>query len=669
MTAAQASLDTLCINSIRMLAVDAVNKSNSGHPGLPMGCAPMGYTLWDKFLNHNPKNPRWFNRDRFVLSAGHGCMLIYALLHLTGYDSVTLDDIKAFRQWGSRTPGHPETFETAGVEVTTGPLGAGISNAVGLAIAEAHLAAKFNKPDAKIVDHYTYVVMGDGCNQEGVSSEACSLAGHLKLGKLIALYDDNKITIDGRTDVSFTEDVLKRYEAYGWHVQHVPDGNTNVEAIAKAIETAKSVTDRPSIIKVTTTIGFGSPNKSDTAGVHGAPLGEEEADLTRKQLNWNYSPFEVPQEAYDHYRKAITKGADLESQWNNLLNDYRKNYPDDSAELERMLRGELPDGWDKDLPTYTSEDKGLATRKHSQICLGALGPNLPELIGGSADLTHSNYTDIKGESGSFQSSTPEKRYLHFGVREHAMAAILNGIAYHNSGLIPYGGTFLVFADYMRGSMRLSALSELGVIYVLTHDSIGVGEDGPTHQPIETIPSLRAMPNLLVFRPGDGNETSGAYKLAISNRKRPSALCLSRQGMANQKNSSIDKVALGGYVLNDCVGTPDLILIGTGSELDLCVKAAEKLTSEGHKVRVVSMPCVELFEEQSPSYKEDVLPSSVRRRIVVEAAESFGWHKYIGLDGDSITMSRFGASAPGGTCMEKFGFTVENVISKSKILLG
>ncbi len=668
MVALTNSLDTLCINSIRMLAVDAVNKSNSGHPGLPMGCAPMGYALWDKHLRHNPKNPKWFNRDRFVLSAGHGCMLLYALLHLTGYDSVTMEDIKQFRQWGAKTPGHPETFETPGVEVTAGPLGAGISNAVGLAIAEAHLSAKFNKPDSTVVDHYTYVIMGDGCNQEGIASEACSLAGHLKLGKLIALYDDNSITIDGRTDVSFTEDVLKRYEAYGWHVQEIPHGNTDVEGISKAIEQAKAVTDKPSIIKITTTIGFGSPNKSDTAGIHGAALGEEEAELTRKELNWSYEPFRIPQDVYDQYRQAIERGSQLEADWNKTLADYRAKYPVEASEFERMLRGELPQGWDKDLPSYTADDKGLATRKHSQICLGALGPNLPELIGGSADLTHSNYTDIKGETGSFQYESREKRYLHFGVREHAMAAILNGIAYHDSGLIPYGGTFLVFADYMRGSMRLSALSELGVIYVLTHDSIGVGEDGPTHQPIETIPSLRAMPNMLVFRPGDGNETSGAYKVAIKNRKRPSSLCLSRQGMVNQQNSSIEKVALGGYVLEDCDGTPDLILIGTGTELDLCVQAAKKLTLEGKKVRVVSMPCVELFEEQSEGYKEEVLPSNIRKRLVVEAAESFGWHKYIGLDGDSVTMNSFGASAPGGLCMEKFGFTVENVVEKCITLL-
>ena len=668
MVAAPASLETLCVNSIRFLAVDAVNKAKSGHPGLPMGAAPMGYALWDNVLRHNPKNPKWFNRDRFVLSAGHGCMLLYALLHLTGYDSVSIEDLKQFRQWGSKTPGHPETFETPGVEVTTGPLGAGIASAVGLAIAEAHMAATFNKPDCTVVDHYTYAVMGDGCNQEGVSAEACSLAGHLKLGKLIALYDDNHITIDGDTRVSFTEDVLKRYEAYGWHVQHVAEGNTDVAGITRAIEAAKAVRDQPSIIKVTTTIGYGSPNKSNTGGVHGSPLGLEEAELTRRQLGWDYEPFDVPQEAYDQFRQAIERGASAEAEWNQTLARYRTSYPVEAATFERMLRGELPQDWDQDLPAYTADDKGLATRKHSQLCLAALGPRLPELIGGSADLTHSNYTDIKGEEGSFQAETPEKRYLHFGVREHAMAAVLNGIAYHGSGLIPYGGTFLVFADYMRGSMRLSAVSGLGVIYVLTHDSIGVGEDGPTHQPVETLASLRAMPNLLVIRPGDGNETSGAYKLAITNRHRPTVLALSRQGMPNQARSAAEKVAQGGYVLEDCEGTPELILIGTGSELDLCVQAARQVTKDGHRVRVVSMPCIELFEEQSDTYKESVLPASVRKRLVVEAASAFGWHRYIGFDGDSLTMNRFGASAPGATCMQKFNFTVDHVISKAKALL-
>jgi transketolase len=660
------STESLCINSIRFLAVDAINKSNSGHPGLPMGCAPMAFALWDKVMRHNPKNPRWFNRDRFVLSAGHGCMLLYALLHLTGYDAVTLEDIKQFRQWGSKTPGHPETFETPGVEVTTGPLGQGISNAVGLAIAEAHLAARFNKPGHTLVDHTTYVLMGDGCNQEGVSSEAASLAGHLGLGKLIALYDDNHITIDGNTGVSFTEDVLKRYEAYGWHVQHVSDGNTDVGAIVRALEAAKAVTDKPSLIKVTTTIGYGSPNKANTAGVHGAALGADEAELTRKALEWTYGDFEVPQEAYDHWRQAIQRGANAEGDWNATLSAYRQAYPAEAAEFERMLRGELPMGWDSSLPTFTPADKGLATRQHSYNALNAFGPKLPELIGGSADLTHSNLTDIKGEA-SFQKGAEANRYLHFGVREHAMAAILNGIAYHNSGLIPYGGTFLVFAGYMIGAMRLSALSELGVIYVLTHDSIGLGEDGPTHQPVETLANLRAIPNLLVIRPGDGNETMGAYQVAVANRKRPTVLALSRQAMANQANSTPGAVAKGGYILEDSNGAPDLILIGTGTELDLCVKAAAQLRGEGRNVRVVSMPCVELFEEQDASYRESVLPAACRKRVVVEASGSFGWHKYSGFDGDTVSIDRFGASAPGPVCLEKFGFTVENVVAKAKAL--
>ncbi|MBW4530106.1 MAG: transketolase [Aphanothece saxicola GSE-SYN-MK-01-06B] len=665
-TQVDSHVETLCINSIRFLAVDAINKSNSGHPGLPMGCAPMAFSLWDKVLRHNPKNPQWFNRDRFVLSAGHGCMLLYALLHLTGYDSVTLEDLKQFRQWGSRTPGHPETFETPGVEVTTGPLGQGISNAVGLAIAEAHLAAKFNRPDATIVDHYTYVLMGDGCNQEGVSSEAASLAGHLGLGKLIALYDDNHITIDGNTGVSFTEDVMKRYEAYGWHVQHVEDGNTDVAAITKAIEAAKAVTDRPSLIKVTTTIGYGSPNKANTAGVHGAALGAEEAELTRQQLEWSYGAFEVPEPAYEHWRAAIQRGAAAEASWNESLAAYRSRYPAEAAEFERLLRGELPEGWDASLPVFTPADKGLATRQHSYNALNAFGPSLPELIGGSADLTHSNLTDIKGEA-SFQKGHEANRYLHFGVREHAMAAVLNGIAYHNSGLIPYGGTFLVFAGYMIGAMRLSALSQLGVIYVLTHDSIGLGEDGPTHQPVETLANLRAIPNLLVMRPGDGNETVGAYKVAVTNRKRPTVLALSRQAMVNQANSAAEKVALGGYILEDCSGTPDLILIGSGTELDLCVKAAAELSAEGKAVRVVSMPCVELFEEQDAAYRESVLPAAVRKRVVVEASSSFGWHKYAGFDGATVSIDSFGASAPGGVCLEKFGFTVDNVVATAKAL--
>lgn len=669
MAVATQSLDELSINAIRFLAIDAVQKANSGHPGLPMGAAPMAYVLWNQFLRFNPKNPGWFNRDRFVLSAGHGCMLQYALLHLTGYDSVTIEDIKNFRQWGSRTPGHPENFETPGVEVTTGPLGQGICNAVGLAAAEAHLAAKFNKPDATIVDHYTYVILGDGCNMEGVSGEACSLAGHWGLGKLIALYDDNHISIDGNTDISFTEDVSKRFEAYGWHTIHVTNGNTDLAAIAKAIEEAKAVTDKPTMIKVTTTIGYGSPNKSNTAGVHGAALGPDEVKLTRESLGWSYGEFEVPADVTEGWtKKAIETGASLEAEWNSAFAQYKTKYAAEAAEFERLLRGELPQGWDSDLPTYTPADKAVATRKHSEICLNAIAPKLPELIGGSADLTHSNLTELKC-SGDFQKGAYENRNVRFGVREHGMAAICNGIALHNSGLIPYCATFLVFADYMRGAMRLSALAEAGVIYVLTHDSIALGEDGPTHQPVETIASLRIIPNLLTLRPADGTETSGAYKVAVANRKRPSALALTRQNLPNLAGSSADKVAQGAYVIADCDGTPELILIGTGSEVSLCVAAAEQLTAAGRKVRVVSMPCMELFDEQSAEYKESVLPAAVTKRLSVEAGTTFGWARYVGSAGASIGTDTFGASAPGGILMEKFGFTVENVLDKAKALLG
>jgi transketolase len=666
--ATQQSLDELCINSIRFLAIDAVEKAKSGHPGLPMGAAPMAYVLWDRFMRFNPKNPYWFNRDRFVLSAGHGSMLQYALLYLTGYDSVTLDDIKQFRQWESNTPGHPENFMTPGVEVTTGPLGQGICNGVGLAMAEAHLAGKFNKPDAKLVDHYTYVILGDGCNMEGVSGEACSLAGHLGLGKLIALYDDNHISIDGSTDVSFTEDVSKRFEAYGWHVLHVADGNTDLDGIAKAIEEAKKVTDKPSFIKVTTTIGYGSPNKANTAGVHGAALGGDEIKLTRENLGWTYEPFEVPQDALNHWRKAVERGAQLEDEWNQVLAQYRSKYANEAAEFERFISNKLPEGWEKSLPVYTTEDKAIATRQTSEKTLNAIAPALPELIGGSADLTHSNLTYIK-VSGDFQKGAYENRNLRFGVREHGMGAICNGIALHNSGLIPYCATFLVFADYMRAAIRLSALSQAGVIYVMTHDSIALGEDGPTHQPIETIASLRAIPNLLVMRPADGNETSGAYKVAVEERKRPTLLALSRQALPQLAGSSIEGVAKGAYILSDSEGTPDLILIATGSEVQLIVKAAEQLRAEGKKVRVVSMPCWELFDEQDAAYRESVLPKAVTKRLAVEAASSFGWCKYLSSEGDMISIERFGVSAPGNIALEKFGYTVDNVVSRAKALLG
>ncbi len=664
------SVDLLSINSIRFLAVDAIEKAKSGHPGLPMGAAPMAYVLWQKFMNHNPKNPQWFNRDRFVLSAGHGSMLQYALLHLTGYDSVSMDDIKNFRQWGSSTPGHPENFETAGIEVTTGPLGQGIANGVGLALAEAHLAAKFNKPDATIVDHYTYVIVGDGCNMEGISGEAASIAGHWGLGKLIVLYDDNHISIDGSTDVAFTEDVSKRFESYGWHTIHVKDGNTDLAGIEAAIAAAKAVTDKPTMIKVTTIIGYGSPNKSGTAGIHGAALGSAEIELTRAQLEWNHAPFELPADAVAHMHQAIDAGAQSEAAWNATLATYTAKYPDAAAEFNGLVSGKLPTGWDSVLPTYTPADAAVASRKHSEKCLNALAPVLPGLIGGSADLTHSNLTELKG-LGDFQKGQFQNRNVHFGVREHAMGAICNGIALHNSGLIPYGATFLIFSDYMRAPIRLSALSQAGSIWVMTHDSVGQGEDGPTHQPIETIASLRAIPNLTVIRPADGNETSGAYKVAIerSNKQAPSLLALSRQNLPNLAGTSIAGVAKGAYTIVDSEGTPDIILIGTGSEVSLCVTAAEKLTAEGKKVRVVSMPSWECFDEQDAAYKESVLPKAVTKRVAVEAACSMGWHRFVGIDGGLVTIDRFGASAPGGVCMDKFGFTVDNVVATAKSILG
>jgi transketolase len=667
MAVATQSLDELCINSIRFLAVDAVEKANSGHPGLPMGAAPMAFVLWDRFMRYNPKNPQWFNRDRFVLSGGHGCMLQYALLYLTGYDSVGIEDLKQFRQWGSKTPGHPENFETEGVEVTTGPLGQGISNGVGLAMAEAHLAARFNKPDCTLIDHYTYVIATDGDLMEGVSAEACSLAGHLGLGKLIVLYDDNLISLDGDTSMSFTEDVTKRYESYGWHVEMIEDGNTNVDAIHQAIEKAKSVTDKPSLIRVRTTIGYGSPNKAHTHTAHGSPLGKDEVQATRDHLGWQYGAFEIPEDALNQFRKAIERGASYESDWNNLLQEYNKKYPDEAAVLNRMISGKLPDGWDKVLPTYTPEDKADATRNHSGKVLNAIAGALPELFGGSADLASSNKTLIKG-AGNFQKDSYAGRNIWFGVREHGMGAICNALGRHG-GIIPYGATFLVFTDYMRGAIRLSALSRTKVIWVMTHDSIAVGEDGPTHQPIEHVASLRAIPNLAVFRPADGNETSGAYKAAIERDNAPTLLALSRQNLPNLAGSSIENTVKGGYILSDSDGTPDIILIGTGSEVHLCVGAAEQLRGEGKKVRVVSMPSCELFEEQDEAYRESVLPKTVKKRLAVEAGTSLGWHKYVGLDGDVVAIDRYGASAPGSTVLEKFGFTVENVVAKAKALLG
>ncbi len=673
MVVATQSLEQLCINSIRFLAIDAVEKANSGHPGLPMGAAPMAFVLWDRLMRYNPKNPNWLNRDRFVLSAGHGCMLQYALLYLAGYDSVGLEDIKQFRQWGSKTPGHPENHVTKGIEVTTGPLGQGVANGVGLAMAEAHLAAKFNKPDSKIIDHYTYVIVGDGCNMEGISGEAASLAGHLGLGKLIVLYDDNSISIEGSTDIAFTEDVNKRFEAYGWHVQHVEQGNGedngSLDSIEKAIAAAKAVTDKPSFIKITTLIGYGSPNKVNTYGVHGAALGKDEVRLTRENLGWDYPEFVVPDDALAHFRKAVDRGATAEAEWNQTFASYKTKYAEEAALLERMVSGELPENWADCLPTYTPEDKGDATRNISGKILNAIAQTLPELIGGSADLAPSNKTALKC-TGDFQKGSYGERNLHFGVREHAMGAICNGIALHKSGLIPFGATFLVFTDYMRNAIRLSALSEAGVIWVMTHDSVAVGEDGPTHQPVEHVASLRMIPGLNVFRPADGNETSAAYKVAVESRHTPTLLALSRQGLPQLEGSSIEKAEKGGYVLA-CGFAPeelDLILIGTGSELQLCVKAADILKAEGKKVRVVSLPCWELFEAQSDDYKESVLPKAIKNRVAVEAGTTFGWQRYTGDNGAIVGIDTFGASAPGGVALDQFGFNVDNVVATAKKLL-
>ena len=658
------TLETLCINSIRFLSIDAVEKAKSGHPGLPMGAAPMAFVLFDQFLKFNPKNPKWFDRDRFVLSAGHGCMLQYSLLHLTGYDSVPLDQIKQFRQLGSATPGHPENFETAGVEVTTGPLGQGVGNGVGLAIAEAHLAARFNKPGHEIVDHYTYVILGDGCNMEGIASEAASLGGHLKLGKLIMMYDSNSISIDGSTDLAFTENVGMRYEAYGWHVTYVADGNEDLEAIAKAIEESKAVKDKPSLIIVTTTIGFGSPKKAGTAGVHGAALGGDEVAATRANLGWEYAPFEIPADALSRFRQAINKGAKAESEWNGRFAAYEKAYPTEAAEYKRIMVGELPEGWEKALEPVA--EKETSTRLLSEACLNALSSVLPEFLGGSADLAHSNMTYVKGLP-DFQHGSYEGRNFRFGVREHAMGAIMNGMILHG-GTIPYGATFLVFADYMRGAIRLSALSEVGVLYIMTHDSVMLGEDGPTHQPVETLASLRVIPNLLVLRPADAKETVGTYQVAIANRKRPSLMAFTRQNVKNLAGTSIEGTKKGGYIVVDAPN-PELIIIATGSELALAVQAAEVLAAEGKAVRVVSMPSMELYNEQSDAYKESVLPVAVKKRVSVEAGSTFGWHKYVGSEGEVIGMDTFGASAPGPTVYEKFGFTVDKVVATARKVLG
>eukprot|EP00850_Spirogloea_muscicola_P011462 SM000071S21086 [mRNA] locus=s71:348165:351437:+ [translate_table: standard] len=633
-----------------------------------MGCAPMAYVLFDEYMRFNPKNPYYFNRDRFVLSAGHGCMLQYALLHIYGYDSVQEEDLKQFRQWGSRTPGHPENFETPGVEVTTGPLGQGIANAVGLALAEKHLAARFNKPDAEIVDHYTYCILGDGCNMEGLSNEAASLAGHWGLGKLIALYDDNHISIDGNTDIAFTEDVQARFDALGWHTIHVEDGNNDLDALRAAIEEAKSVTDKPSMLKITTTIGYGSPNKANSYAAHGAALGEKEVAATRENLGWPYEPFVVPEEVKSHTLRKLEEGPALENEWNSKFAEYEKKYAEEAAEFKQLISLELPAGWADALPSYTPDSAGDSTRNLSQVMLNALVKVLPGLIGGSADLASSNMTLLKAY-GNFQKDTPAERNLRFGVREHAMGAICNGIQQHLSGLIPYCATFFIFTDYMRNAIRISALSETGVIYVMTHDSIGLGEDGPTHQPIEHLASFRAMPNILMMRPADGNETAGAYKIAVENRKRPSVLALSRQKLPQLSGTSIDSVAKGAYTISDnSSGKPDVIFLSSGSEVEIAEKAAKVLREEGKGVRVVSFPCFELFEEQSQEYKESVLPKDVTARVVVEAGSSFGWHKYAGMNGGFICIDKFGASAPADIIYREYGFSTDNIVKVAKSLM-
>jgi transketolase len=659
------TIEELTINTIRFLAIDATNAAKSGHPGLPMGAAPMAYSLWTNYLRHNPRNPKWFNRDRFVLSAGHGSMLLYALLHLTGYEGVTLDEIKNFRQWGSKTPGHPENFMTPGVEVTTGPLGQGVGNGVGMAIAERYLAARFNRPDHEIINHYTYAIVSDGDLMEGVASEAASLAGHLKLGKLIYLYDANQVTIDGSTDMSFSEDVALRFMAYGWHV--IPVDGMDIHAVKGAIATAQE-DPRPSLIVARTVIGYGSPNRQGTSKAHGEPLGDEEGKLTRDALNWVDEKFFIPGEVLEHTRSAVDKGAQWEAEWNRAFDAYRDAYADLSADLERMIAGDLPDGWDADLPVYDVGSKADATRNYSGKALNAIAPKLPELLGGSADLAGSNKTTISNEE-PFQSTSYHGRNMFFGVREHAMGAAMNGMYLHG-GIIPYGGTFLIFTDYMRPSMRLAALSHVHAIYVMTHDSIGLGEDGPTHQSIEQLSGLRAIPYMEVIRPADGNETSAAWRFAIQHHS-PVTLALTRQSvpvLEGTKEKAMEGVERGGYVLSDCDGTPDVILMGSGSEVQHCVTAQATLAEEGIKARVVSMPNPTRFTKQDADYQESVLPNAVRARLAIEAAAPQSWYQLVGLDGDVIGMEQFGASAPWETLMQEFGFTGENVVEQAKKLV-
>lgn len=660
------SLDQLSINTIRTLSIDGVQKAKSGHPGMPMGAAPMAYVLWTKFLKHNPSNPKWSNRDRFVLSAGHGSMLLYSMLHLTGYD-LSLDELQKFRQLGSKTPGHPEFGHTAGVETTTGPLGQGFANGVGMAIAQKYLAATFNKPNFPVVDYFIYAICGDGDLMEGVSSEAASLAGHLKLGNIIYLYDDNNISIDGNTSLAFGEDVGARFESYGWHVQTVHDGN-NLEKLEVAIRHAQQVTDKPSLIKVRTHIGYGSPNKQDTSEAHGSPLGDDEIKLTKKNYSWDENKFFfIPDEVKSHMREAVAAGAKKETEWQQLFNNYKNDFPELALTFENALNGDFGDAWKKAIPVFTAENGNIATREASGKVLAAIAQHLPTMIGGSADLTPSNNTRVK-EYSDFQPSNYGGRYIRYGVREHAMGSLMNGIALTN-GMIPYGGTFLIFSEYMRPPIRLAALMGIRPIYVFTHDSIGLGEDGPTHQPIEQFASLRSIPNITLIRPADANETAQAWKIAIEHKTGPVALALTRQKLPfidRTKYAAAENTAKGAYILAENSPTPDIILIGTGSEVSLVINAYELLVKENRKVRVVSMPSWELFERQSKEYRESVLPSTVKKRLAVEAGVELGWHKYAS---ETITINTFGQSAPAEILFKEYGLTTEAVVNKVKAMLG
>ncbi len=678
-------LDQLCITTIRCLSIDAVQKANSGHPGLPLDAAPMAYVLWTRFLKHSPANPMWYDRDRFVLSAGHGSMLLYSLLYLTGYKEMTLDQIKNFRQWGSITPGHPERLLSAGIETTTGPLGQGFGNGVGLAIAEAYLAARYNRPGHDIVNHYTYGIVSDGDLMEGVQAEAASLAGHLKLGKLIYLYDDNHISLAGATSLTFTEDRAKRFEAYGWHVQSVEDGN-DVGALERALHAAQGEAARPSLILVRTHLGYGSPHKQDTFEAHGSPLGVEEVKLTKANLGWPFDePFYIPGQALEHFRDAIERGKQAEAEWNAKFQAYAQAFPDLAGEFTQVTRGERPVGWDADIPTFAADAKGMATRVASGRVLNAIAPKLPTLIGGSADLNPSTNTALKG-LGDFENPNEKGgdtqgavgggwdysgRNLHFGVREHAMGSISNGLAVHG-GIIPFAATFFTFSDYMRPAIRLAALMEQHVIYVFTHDSIFLGEDGPTHQPVEHLAALRAIPHLLVIRPCDANETAEAWRLAIEMSDRPVALVLTRQNVPTLDRgvyAAATGLRLGAYVLGDAPeGKPELVLMGSGSEVSLIVEAQKKLWERKIAARVVSMPSWELFEMQPKDYRDAVLPPSVHARLAVEAGVPQGWSRYIGEQGDVIGIERFGASAPYQVLSEKFGFTPANVYERAMALL-